>query len=137
MELHDVVSALKLLASDLGKTPTLREFVAIAKISRRQISKHGYVNLCKMAGLEPNLSSQQKPQHTIESSPPKILILDIETAPLLVRCYDLWNQNISTGFIVKDWYIISFAAKWAGEKKVYYWDTKDSHEDDREVCQNA
>lgn len=136
MDTHEIVSRLKRLACDLGKTPTCNEFVR-SGVSKRQIQKHGYTNLVKMAGLKPNLNSQQREPSQIEIRPPKILILDIETAPLLVRCYGLWNQNISTGFIQKDWYILSFAAKWANEKKVYYIDTRDNHEDDSKVCKFA
>lgn len=136
MDLHELVSRLKLLASDLGKTPTCNEFCR-SGVSKRQVNKHGYTNLVKMAGLKPNLNSQQREPSQIEIKPPKILILDIETAPLLVRCYGLWQQNISTGFIVKDWYMLSFAAKWAGEKKVYYKDTRDTHENDYEVAKFA
>jgi transcriptional regulator NrdR family protein len=136
MDLHELVSKLKQLASDLSKTPTLIEFER-SGISKRQIQKHGYRNLCKMAGLEPNKNSQQKAATQVIFGEPRILVLDIETAPLLVRSYGLWNQNISTGFIVKDWYMLSFAAKWVGEKKVHYIDTRDTHENDYEVAQFA
>ena len=136
MELHELVSRLKLLAHELGKTPTLIEFQR-SGVSKRQIQKYKYSNLCRKAGLEPNLNSQQKAAQNIFMYEPKILILDIETAPLLVRSYGLWNQNISTGFIVKDWYMLSFAAKWLDKNKVYYKDTRDTHENDLEVAKFA
>ena len=68
---------------------------------------------------------------------PKILILDIETAPLLVRCYGLWQQNISTGFIVKDWYMLSFACKWHDKKRIHYIDCRDTFENDYEIAKFA
>lgn len=137
MKEHEIVCVYKKIANDLKKTPTILEIVKYSDLSKRQINKYGHSNICKMAGLEPNLNSQQKKAITLDCQPPKILILDIETAPLLVRCYGLWQQNISTGFIVKDWYIFSFAAKWYGEKDFFYLDTRDTHENDLEVCNMA
>ena len=52
----------------------------------------------------------------------KILTLDIETAPNLVYVWGLWNQNISISSIVKPTYMLSWAAKWHGQKKVHYRD---------------
>lgn len=97
----------------------------------------GYRELCIKAGLEPNKRPQDHEPIELKPRKPKILILDIETAPLLVRCYGLWEQNINTGFIQKDWYMLSFAAKWFGENKFYYKDTRNTHENDFEVAQLA
>lgn len=49
----------------------------------------------------------------------KILILDIETAPLLANIWGIWNQNISTENIRSDWFMLTWAAKWLFDKKVY------------------
>lgn len=49
----------------------------------------------------------------------KVLILDIETAPLLANIWGIWNQNISTDNIKSDWFMLTWAAKWLFEKKVY------------------
>lgn len=53
----------------------------------------------------------------------KILILDIETAPILANVWDIWDQNISLEQIEQDWFIIAFAAKWLDDpanKTIYY-----------------
>jgi DNA polymerase elongation subunit (family B) len=55
----------------------------------------------------------------------KILTLDIETAPNLVYTWGLWNQNISIDNIVEPTYMLCWAAKWAGKKRVYYRDYDD------------
>ena len=123
MDLHEIISQLKRLASDLGRTPTTLEFIANSNVSQRQISKHKYSNLCKMAGLKPNQNSQQKPTIRIEERPPRILIFDIETAPMKAFVYGLWDQNIPLKSIEKDWFMFSFAAKWAGENDIFYKDT--------------
>ena len=51
-------------------------------------------------------------------SKPKILTLDIETRPLEVYAWGLFDQNISLNMIKKDWEILSFAAKWLDRKEV-------------------
>ncbi len=50
----------------------------------------------------------------------KILILDIETAPNLVYAWGLFNQFIAINQIVEPTYVLSWAAKWAGEKRISY-----------------
>jgi hypothetical protein len=49
----------------------------------------------------------------------KILILDIETAPLLAFCWGIWEQNINYQQIQSDWFIFTWSAKWLFEEKVY------------------
>lgn len=57
---------------------------------------------------------------------PKILLLDIETAPILGHVWSIWEQNISLNMIKSDWHILSWAAKWLGEpaSKVMYMDQR-------------
>lgn len=63
---------------------------------------------------------------------PRILIYDIETAPILAHVWKLWDNNVGLNQIESDWYIMSVAAKWLGEDEVFYWDQKDVYpmEDD-------
>lgn len=53
---------------------------------------------------------------------PRILFIDIETAPLLGYVWGLFDQNIALNQIHKDWHLLSFAAKWADDKKMIYAD---------------
>lgn len=46
---------------------------------------------------------------------PKILILDIETAPDVVYTWGVYQANAIA--VKENWYVLSFAAKWLGEKK--------------------
>lgn len=55
----------------------------------------------------------------------KILILDIETAPMLVYTFDLFDQNIGINQIKEDGYILSWAAKWDGDDKIHYMSVRD------------
>lgn len=50
----------------------------------------------------------------------KILVLDIETSPNLVYAWGLFNQFIGINQIVEPTYIMSWAAKWAGEKRMTF-----------------
>lgn len=54
----------------------------------------------------------------------RILILDIETAPILGYVWSLWKQNVGLNQIARDWHILSFAAKWLGEDRVIYEDQR-------------
>ena len=42
----------------------------------------------------------------------KILLLDIETSPLCVLSWGLWEQNIRPEAILQDWHMLSWSAKW-------------------------
>ena len=54
---------------------------------------------------------------------PKILLIDIETAPLEVFAWGVNEQVIGLNQIKQDWSILSYCAKWLGEKEVFYADT--------------
>lgn len=49
----------------------------------------------------------------------KILLLDLETAPMLGYSWDIWKEQGSMKFIVRDWYILCWAAKWLDEKIMF------------------
>jgi hypothetical protein len=52
----------------------------------------------------------------------KVLIYDIETSPLETYTWGIYDQNVAPNQIKKDWHLLSFAAKWLGEKGVIYHD---------------
>ena len=56
---------------------------------------------------------------------PRILLIDIETAPMVAYTWSLWDQNIGLNQIIEDWSIISFAAKWLDDSddRIIYHDT--------------
>lgn len=60
---------------------------------------------------------------------PKVLVFDVETSPIVAHVWGLRDQNISLNQIVKDWQVIAFAAKWLGQPKVYYYDTRNQCDD--------
>lgn len=59
---------------------------------------------------------------------PRILLCDIETAPILGYVWKLWDQNVSVNQIHSDWYVLSWCAKWLDDppKDVMYMDQRKS-----------
>lgn len=66
-----------------------------------------------------------------------MLVLDIETAPILGNVWGLWDQNISLNMIEKDWHVLAWAAKWLGDppSKTMYMDQRNAKnvEDDKKL----
>lgn len=56
----------------------------------------------------------------------KILYLDIETAPLEVYTWSLFQDSIPLNMIKKDWFILSWSAKWDHEKTIMYMDQRNA-----------
>lgn len=54
----------------------------------------------------------------------KVLFLDIETAPIKAFVWGLFDQNVALNQIHADWHLLSWAAKWQGEKEVMYQDQR-------------
>jgi DNA polymerase elongation subunit (family B) len=46
---------------------------------------------------------------------PKVLIFDIETAPILGYVWSLWENNVALNQIHSDWHVLSWSAKWLHE----------------------
>jgi hypothetical protein len=65
----------------------------------------------------------------------RVLVFDIETAPILGHVWSIWEQNVGLNQIKTDWHLLSFAAKWLGDpvSKIMYLDQrgKSNIEDDR------
>jgi len=57
---------------------------------------------------------------------PKVLILDIENAPMMSYHWSLWKQNIGKPMRIEGnrSYMMSIAMKWLGEDTVYYFETR-------------
>jgi hypothetical protein len=59
---------------------------------------------------------------------PKVLIFDIETAPIIAHVWSLWENNVSLNQIDSDWHVLSWSAKWLGDapSKVMYQDQRNA-----------
>jgi DNA polymerase III epsilon subunit-like protein len=56
----------------------------------------------------------------VEHKGPKILLLDIETLPLLALVFQkqVWKAKISHDKTLSDWYMVTWAAKWLNSKEI-------------------
>ena len=67
----------------------------------------------------------------------KILLLDIETAPIKANVWSLWQNGINPDMMISEFYLLSWAAKWLGEKQVMFDDLashgKEGTEDDGDI----
>lgn len=58
----------------------------------------------------------------------KILILDIETSPMLAFIWKMFKENVSLDQLIENSYIMSFAAKWWGQDEVIYHDNRKAYD---------
>lgn len=71
-------------------------------------------------------------------SSPRILFVDVETAPATVLAFGRFNQNFTEDHVVDEGgYLLCYAAKWLGSDKIIsnyikYWDIQDK--DDSILC---
>ena len=57
---------------------------------------------------------------------PKVLVFDVETAPILAYVWGIWDQNVGLNQIYSDWHILSWSAKWLNgpPNKIMYADQR-------------
>lgn len=48
---------------------------------------------------------------------PRVLLLDIETAPILAHIWRMWDEVRGIDQILEDWYILSCGYKWLGDEE--------------------
>lgn len=68
---------------------------------------------------------------------PKILLLDIETAPLSGYMWSLWKQNIGLNQIISEWFMLCWSAKWIYSDEVFSGKLNKKEllsQDDRRIC---
>ena len=71
-------------------------------------------------GWRPDLSEMYEIDNEGNTkTPAKVLLFDVETAPLRSYTWGLWKQNIQPDQIISDWFMLTWSAKWLFEDKVY------------------
>jgi DNA polymerase elongation subunit (family B) len=68
---------------------------------------------------------------------PRVLLFDVETAPILGYVWGIWEQNVALNQIKADWHLLSWSAKWLGDSKVMYQDQRKAKnvEDDKKLLE--
>jgi hypothetical protein len=82
-------------------------------------------------------SQRRRKKHGVCTAKPKVLVFDIETSPLSVLAWGIWDQIIPLSRIQEDWTVLAWAAKWLGDdpSKTVYMDTFDqrNQRDDKKI----
>jgi len=56
-----------------------------------------------------------------EQYPAKVLVFDIETAPMISHIWSMWNMNVgqNLALLKSDWFMLTWSAKWLFEEAVF------------------
>jgi hypothetical protein len=106
---------------------------SIRSIAREVLGKESRESSIRGAIKRGDLTTKGINPLSVVKGTPKMLVIDIETAPILANVWGLFKQNIGLNMIHQDWYVLSYCAKWVGDdSKVYYEDKRNSYntEDD-------
>lgn len=68
--------------------------------------------------LTPTQKAMEKFREVSRKHTAKILIMDIETAPMRAYTWGIWNQNINLNQIISEWFVLCWSAKWLFDDKV-------------------
>jgi DNA polymerase elongation subunit (family B) len=70
--------------------------------------------------------------------PVRVLLVDIETAPILAYVWGLFDQTIGLNQVVSHTSILSWSAKWLGQKEIMYQDVRGQKNlrDDSKILKN-
>lgn len=128
---------------------TLKQAAKIFGCEAGDLKRDEYIRICVDCGIEDRLNKEeinalggfkQAKELLIETKQikkhlPKILIFDIETAPMESYHWGLWDQTIGLNMVKEDWTVLSWAAKWAGSEEVMYMDVRDQKDlrDDKKI----
>ncbi len=132
---NEIASKYIELALELGHHPS-RSGLIEAGVSRARIRDHfgNFEKLKAILSIYKTLASlpQEKPVDA-----PKVLLFDIETAPILASVWGIWDQNVGLNQIERDWFVLSWSAKWLSCDAVMYMDQRKAKkiEDDKTTLQ--
>lgn len=76
----------------------------LRKMGSKKIAKQLHVDYKDVVKARKTFYEKKKPL--------KILIFDLETAPMQAYVWGRWNQNISLDATISEWFIICWSAKW-------------------------
>jgi len=70
---------------------------------------------------------------------PRVLLIDVETAPILAYVWSLWDERVGLNQVKSDWYLLSWSAKWLDADEVMYADQrgKKNLEDDKPLLESV
>jgi len=135
---HKIVQDVIRIRQTLGHYPTRAEYdLHGGKYGSREYDPiitrlGGWLGIKRAAGQEEEQREKYEPRE------PKVLVFDIETSPMVVLVFGLFDQNVGLNQILKDRHLLSFAAMWAADAptKVIYRDQRNVKNiaDDKKIC---
>jgi uncharacterized protein YprB with RNaseH-like and TPR domain len=141
-KLSKVIKQIQDYYSKESKLPQYRFAKKQKWINSHDLKKVKWAKLVELAGFEAPLAGKQPQEvstrlvdddaiidlaETINRKrryEPKILFLDIETAPIEARIWSRFDLSVGINQMTRDWFILSFAAKFRGEDTIYYLDQR-------------
>jgi len=66
-----------------------------------------------LSGIELSFDLENNKQ-----TPAKVLVFDIETAPLRSYTWGVWQQDVPTPMIISDWFMLTWSAKWLFDDEI-------------------
>lgn len=89
----------------------VEELVALIK-QKPYLKRMGKGLLSKRYNIAPEDVVKAKNIANLGKYTPKILLFDIETAPVKAYVWKLWKENIHIDQIINDWFCLAWSAKW-------------------------
>jgi len=93
----------------MGKGSLKRDF---SRILKKEITEHEIKEGKRIAREQIKNNSFKLNKGINKDKLPKILIFDLETAPLKGYIWSRWKQNIYYDQLISDWFLITWSAKW-------------------------
>jgi uncharacterized protein YprB with RNaseH-like and TPR domain len=126
LDIHDLVKIAKRLFRENRRIPSRVDLIKNG-VSDWQLRKISHSEIIKASGLKERIKPKIKK--------PNILLIDIETAPITAYIWGLFDQNVALNQIKDDWFILSWSAKWLGEKEIFYADQRNEKkiENDKKI----
>lgn len=85
--------------------------------SRKYSRRQGRGFLAKRWGCTPEMIDEAR-RLISHKAVPKILLFDVETAPMRAYVWGRWKQNISLSETISEWYMLCWSAKWLYAEEV-------------------
>lgn len=141
MDIHSLVSKLKTLESELGRTPNRQEFLDNTDVTDWQLRKITFKKVLDAAGMvslrsQPSTDKPIVPESITRA--PRILYFDIESVGLEVKTYNLKTDYISPKNVLKDWALLSYAGSFESDpENFFYLDQRytENKRDDRQLTE--
>lgn len=119
---HYIICKVKELSEELGRVPMASDVRARFPNVPLDVLFKTHDALLRAAGVSAETEIKFKPRA------PKILVFDIETKPLKVWTWGIWDQSIGLDMIIEDWTVLSWGAKWLHDDEVMYRDVFDQED---------